>query len=177
MCCSGRCLWDDLKIYFDSRGNIETPPDIIAVNDCGMHIPFPLKHWYSHDARMLPNWASARRPAFKQKDIEKYGKAPDLHSCNNIAQGKKWGWNGQGTSALGAVYTAKGLGYDSIVICGAPLDQSGHYFDAPWIKTNFYYEEPDLGSWRQPAHFDFHKGVKVISGRLLEVLEEFDGSK
>lgn len=115
-----RCVWDDLlKI---DRSDF----DIMCVNDIIMHYPEDVKHGYSNDFRMLPKWIEARRPGLNTGIIP--------HSCFGPSS---WPWPGHGNSGLNACYTGLGLGYSEIVLAGMPMDDSGHYFDPPWIKTNY----------------------------------------
>lgn len=164
----GRCVWDDIQ-----RIRINTEEhDMMAVNDVGMHLPFKLKHWYSNDSKLLPRWLSARRPPLV-RDIDE--KQPILtHSCYEGMHHHHWPVPGHGTSGLNAVYVALLMGYEDIVLVGMPLDDSGHYFDAPWMKTNFTREVPDrdegLRYWSTAAREIFDGRVKAVSGRLVGIL-------
>ncbi len=163
----GRCVWEDCEQV------PITAYDIMCVNDVVMHWPGPIEHFYSNDWVWAPKWIAARRPRY-QKD---FGEIEHTHSCNNDHLRWNWPWPGHGTSTLNAVYTALGLGYDKVVVAGAPLDNSGHYFDPPWVKTNFENEvatRPDathpngqLRYW-SGAHKIFSGKVRAISGRYAE---------
>jgi hypothetical protein len=153
---SGRCVWDDLD-----RGNNGTyyyVPDVMCINDMIMHFPGVVKHAYSNDYKMLPHWVSARRPRYK-KDLSE---SIIQHSCNS-----GWPWPGHGSSGLNAVYTGLALGYDSITLVGIPLDDSGHYFDPPWKKTNFTKEVPERDGqvkyWQFAINNIFNGKVKSLS--------------
>lgn len=163
ICGSGWCIWDDLAQI--QPGSF----DIMAVNDIGMHLPYRIEHWYSNDKIMLPKWVAARRPRYK-KDFEESIKT---HSCVGGAK-YTWPWPGHGTSSLNACYTGLALGYDLIVLAGIPLDDGGHYFDPPWVKTNFAREcsERPEGPrfWRTAAKNVFDGKVKSLSGRTKDLL-------
>ena len=80
----------------------------------------------------------------------------------------------QRTSLLGAVFTACGLGYGPVVICGGPLDNTPHYFEPDWIRSNFEKEVPDtvdgnLAIWNH-ARKAFAGRVFSMSGRTREFL-------
>ena len=77
-------------------------------------------------------------------------------------------------SAL-AVYTALALGYDEIILCGVPLDDSHHYFDPDWRKCSFTKQVPLKGNgqikyWADAQAKVFQGKVTARSGRLTEIL-------
>jgi len=153
------CVWDDL-IALDQDW------DVMTVNDITMHFPGVIAHAFSYDAPWLAKWVAARRELLTRK----YGPIGAIHSNNRPVE-HFWPWPGQGTSALGAVYTALALGYKQIVLCGVPLDDSPHYFDPPWARCNFTREvgtrgEKTLRYWN-PAVL---AGVTSMSGRTRELL-------
>lgn len=159
----GRCVWDDLQ-------KISTNDfDIMCVNDIIMHLPYRINHAYSNDHYMLPNWISARRPRYK-KDFEENIL---VHTCQT-GGGIVWPWPGHGSSGLNAVYTGLALGYTEIVLAGIPLDDSGHYFDPPWVKTNFVKEvglrDGEIKYWSNAQKHIFNGRVRSLSGRTKELL-------
>ncbi len=154
---SGHTVWDDLENF---GVHIH---DVICVNDVGMHFPGHVKHWYSNDTQMLRKWVQARRPRYQMD----FGKDIQTHSCCEGAKWK-WPWPGHGSSSLNAVFTALALGYDKIILCGVPLDDEGHYFDPPWIRTNFS-REATTRHWRLLAP-KFEGKVTSMSGNSREIL-------
>ena len=167
---SGKCVWEDYL-------KVDREHDIMCVNDIIMHFPERIAHAYSNDHRMLPHWVRARRPRLKSL----YGEIKHVHT--NKTQPAKlaahvWPWPGHGSSGLNAVYTGIGLGYDEIWLCGIPLDNSGHYFDPPWIRTNFINEvsQRNMGNGDAPKHWGMAKRrifkgrVKSFSGRTKDLL-------
>lgn len=89
----------------------------------------------------------------------------------------KWQINGNGTSALPASHIGLLIGYDEVVLCGCPLDDSGHFFDPPWITSRFTREVPTiqhkgedvLAYWVEASRV--WKGrVTSMSGRTKELL-------
>ena len=167
VCASGHTVWKDLAAIA-AHENMH----YLCVNDVGMHIPFWVRHWYSNDDEWLPRWVNARRPQYK-KNIDR---APTLVHTRQKGQSHMciWPGPGHGTSALGAVYTALALGYDRVIICGAPLDDMGHYFDPPWIRTNFDRQVPEVKGetkyWTNARNRVFEGRVKAVSGRLRDIL-------
>ena len=161
VCASGWSIWEDLE-KVGLKNGFEQNFDIMAVNDVGMHLPYRIKHWYSNDLEMLPHWRKARRPRFGTEETK--SENIKLHSCNS-----NWGWPGGGTSTLNAVMTGLALGYEKIYICGAPLDNLGHYFDPPWVSTNFA-RSGGLREWEARKPY-FEGKVVSMSGNTKRILD------
>ncbi len=155
---SSRGVWEELDQNYPNDGIYYKTPDVMCLNDMVMHFPGRVTHAYSNDNHMLPSWVAARRPRFK-KD---FSESIHAHSCNG-----GWPWPGHGSSGLNAVYTGLALGYDSITIAGVPLDDSGHYFDPLWKKTNFTKEVPERDGqvkfWQNAINNIFNNKVKSLS--------------
>ena len=156
---SARCVWEDIKKL--NFGSLDA--DVMTVNDMTMHYPNPVKHCYSNSVSELSIWSQARRKNLNQ-DLLK-------HSCS---QGEiYWPFPGHGTSSLNACFTGLALGYDSIILAGIPLDNTGHYFEPEWIKSNFQREVPErdgLRWWKDAAEHVFQGKVKSVSGRTRDLL-------
>lgn len=178
---SGRCVWDDLEALgcvhvMTGWEKVRFDGDIMAVNDMGMHLPAKVKHWYSNDGDMLPRWLAARRPEFA-RHIDGENRIM-LHSFRTYGHHGivKWPWPGHGGSGLNSVYTALGLGYDEVIITGMPSDNSGHYFDPPWVRTNFENMIPNVKDrdynrwWHQAKVRIFGGRVTAVSGRPAQWL-------
>ena len=164
ICASGHSIWSDLeRVPGYIKDKWEQSFDIMAVNDAGMHIPHRLKHWYSNDA-WIKRWRPARRERFGENDTT--NEDIKLHSCFGIVI--NWGWPGGGTSSLNAVMTGLALGYEKIYLCGVPLDDNGHYFDPPWVKTNFS-RSGGLREWESRSVY-FEGKVVAMSGNLCALL-------
>lgn len=168
----GRCVWDDIEklrlaVPCKHGGEaIDFDGDVMAVNDIGMHLPCKITHWYSNDGDHLKRWHAARRPEYQRwkEDIQLHSfmKRPGIHH---------WPWPGHGGSGLNSVYTGLALGYEEITIAGMPSDDSGHYFDPPWVMTNFTREvapqkdRPVNRFWQNAINHCFEGRVKAVSGR------------
>ena len=162
---SGRCVWEDVEKCMGHDG------DAMCVNDMIMHYPFHVKHAYSNDKHWLPKWIDARRPRY----IKDLGAVEFSHTCaTGATKASFWPWPGHGSSTFNAVLTGLALGYDEIVVCGAPLDESGHYFDPPWVHTKFNKEVPDRDGvpmhWKTARDNVFSGKVKALSGRTRQCL-------
>ena len=166
----GRCVWDDLEKAGMAKNHDEFP-HVMVVNDMIMYYPGKIEHAYSNNHSYIPRWVNARRDQL----VTKYGIPKHTHS--NKKGGKHtWPWPGHGTSSLNAVYTGLALGYDEIWLCGVPLDDTGHWFEPPWIKSNFVAEVRDrdgtIKYWGNARDHIFNGQVKSFSGRTKELLGE-----
>ena len=168
---TARCVWDDLE----RLGGLDKY-DVMCVNDMIMHYPNPVRHAYSNDWKMILKWTQARRPQYQKLDERHI----ITHSCFGETASFHWPWPGHGTSSLNAVYTGLALGYNEIILCGVPLDNSGHYFDPIWVKTNFEREVPyverhgdhQIKNWQNARDKIFEGKVKSMSGRTKVLLGE-----
>lgn len=167
----GRTVWDDLEL-------VNVNGDVMAVNDIGMHLPLPFKHWYSNDARQMASWLGARRRRYQQEFP-----TPLLHSCHNGTQ-IRWHWGNHGSSGLQACLVGLALGYEEITLCGIPVDNSGHYFDPPeghrlqfnangWPKGGSWSgfdRENERRFWKKAKSHIFEGRVHSMSGWTATIL-------
>jgi len=170
---SGHTAWSDLdELGLGNYGATQVLPwDVMCVNDMIMHFPQKMTHAYSNDHLWLNQWIRARRPRY----VKDYDAGLVTHTCQCGGSSMKiWPWPGHGTSSLNATYTGLALGYDKIILCGAPLDDGGHYFDPPWVKTNFSREVADRDGhpkfWSTAKRDVFEGKVFSMSGRTMELL-------
>ena len=168
---TGRCLWDDV----DSFVGIANPTDpasgwdVRTVNDAVMYVPFPVDHAYSHDDEQLVHWIAGRRRRYQaQYDLDIRAHTVTPVKTEGV---EEWPFPNTGTSGLGAAYVACALGYKQIVLLGLPLDDAGHFYDPPWVKTNFSREENER-RWIRARNDIFDGRVKSVSGRTKEILGE-----
>lgn len=171
ICAGASCVWDDIARLGIAKEREKW--HFMAVNDILMHLPMRVRHAYSNDHRMLPKWLAARRPQYQRKH-------EDINFVHtNRAEGIKgiisWPWPGHGTSLLGATYTGLAMGYDPIVICGGPLDNSPSYFSPSWERRNFEREVPDrehrgMAFWQAARNKCFRNRVRSMSGRTRDLL-------
>lgn len=168
---SGRCVWDDLAAVNGLQS------DIMCINDMIMHYPGEIDHIVSCDGYMLKKWWDARRPPLKNQ----FKRYPQFHTVDNdqgLSGVRTWTFQGGGTSGLFACYVGLYLGYDDIILCGVPIDNSGHYFEPIQMKTNFQREIADSrgrirGDGRRfwiNAKEKFNGKVKSMSGFTKELL-------
>ncbi|MHC5035111.1 MAG: hypothetical protein ACYTFZ_08750 [Planctomycetota bacterium] len=80
-----------------------------------------------------------------------------------------WEFNGQGSSGAGAVLAGLAMGYEDVLLAGMPLDDSGHFYDPPYIRSNFLAEAQER-YWTMLRDSVFEGRVRSMSGRSREYL-------
>jgi hypothetical protein len=142
----------------------------MMVNRIGETFPGNIAHWYSNAAYLIEIFRKARR----QEYAGEFAVQTHTHSCQSGAAWT-WPWDASGTSALGAALTGVGLGYQSVMLCGIPLNDGPHNGEPPWRKTKFTTEAASVKdgppkSWRKAIDMAFEGKVKSMSGRTMEWL-------
>lgn len=175
----GACAWDDLeRLGAKSKeldGSIKYGnAHFLVVNMMGLRFRGEIRHWYSNDHRWLLAMNGARRPEF---DKHFWPCPRKLHACQGEVQGIVcWPWDSAGSSGRCAVLTALALGYERVIVCGMPLDNSGHPGDPPWYVGNLRREVADAADttenhwWRQSRLKVFKDRVRAMSGRTRDWL-------
>jgi hypothetical protein len=167
---SAKCVWEDIE-KAGLKMNDDDTYDVILVNDIILHYPGRVEHAYSNNHGYLPKWTEARRDQY----LTRWGNVRNTHS-NKVGGKHTWPWPGHGTSSLNAVYTAIGLGYTDIRLCGIPLDNSPHYFEPWWMTTNFeqivHDRDGRMKYWENARDNIFNGRVKSYSGRTKALLGE-----
>lgn len=168
----GRCVWEDV------RGLPEM--DVMTVNDILQYWPGRVRHAYSNDDEQLRYWAKTRRRTLTQQ----YG-GFRCHTIPLVKSGagiETWPFPGRGSSALPACYVGLALGYESIILAGCPLDDSGHFYDPPadhplWKgrKPSNFTNEGQERLWVSARDHVFDGRVRSLSGRSKEILNDSRG--
>ena len=167
---TGRCAWDDLLYRFDPETNHAA---VIAVNNMILHWKGRVHHGVSMHPEEPGLWR-ALRPYYQCEGshvhthgYRKHNK-PGIPECDyiwDIPAGKG------GTSSLLAVFVALGLGYERVVLCGVPMDNTGHFYDpASKIDRTFGSDFIEM-EWRK-AEKHFAGRVRSVSGRTRDWLGE-----
>lgn len=165
---SGRCVWDDIERLYTKRElrRNEIDDDVMCVNDMIMYYPGNIDHCVSCDAPMLHKWWEARRPPYKSQ----FNRRPRFHTVHteqSVPNVERWEFAGGGTSGLLACHVAIELGYEDIVLCGVPIDNSGHFWECTWGKTNFQREIADKnGRVRGDGRHYWTRAAKRFDGRV-----------
>lgn len=174
VCADSACIWDDLERFGCQSGNGVAKPgwDFMTVNKMVEVLPANIEHCYSNSPSCLKRFMAARRDEYALEF-----KAPTHAHSINPGFGHAWPFGGHGTSGLGAVLVAIGLGYSRIVLCGMPLDDGPHNGEPPWRTTAFASSEA-AGSvtsdrnvyWHKANQLAFEGRVRSMSGRTKKWL-------
>jgi hypothetical protein len=164
---------EELKQALDLAGK-GTP--VIAVNDVGTVIAEPLRAWVTLHKDSMPAWLDARRRAglADPKDIVFHSEGPGTNEAlGNVAPTRVIDhmFSGQaklGSSGLFGVKVALVLGFDKVIVCGAPMTrEGGHYFsEGSWNDADTYFE-----AW-PPLLPRLKDQVRSMSGRTRELFGE-----
>jgi hypothetical protein len=144
----------------------------MTVNKLLETFPGDIEHCYSNEPNTLLTFLASRRTEYKRE----FNAPQNSHS---ISRGTKYVWpfGGHGTSGLGAVLVCIGLGYERIVVCGMPLDNSHHNGEPAWRKCHFESSEAagSVGDgvnhhWKVARDLAFQGKVRAMSGRTRDWL-------
>lgn len=178
VCGDAACVWDDLDRFGcrnigGGRGSVwKSGWHFMTVNKLVETFPGDVEHCYSNEPQTLLTFIPARRTEYRRE----FAAPQHTHS---ISPGAKWTWpfGGHGTSGLGSVLVCIGLGYQRVVLCGMPLDNSGHNGEPPWRKCAFESSEAagnvNTGvnsHWKQARDIAFEGRVRSMSGRTKDWL-------
>ncbi len=74
--------------------------------------------------------------------------------------------NGGSSGCFGAA-VGVALGYDKVILCGCPADNTGNFYDPPWLPGNFSHKRK---VWKYAKENYFHGKVFSMSGWTRELL-------
>ena len=156
----GRSVWEDFDRVRPWKG------EIMAVNDIGAFLHERVRHWVTLHPEYFPGWRT-----YRQKHLYGQGIPATCHS-HKSREGVDKVWpveNVGGTSGLFAVFIGLMLGYSEIVLGGVPMTDDGHFFDAPWYRSDFQ-DKAISFVWRQARDNIFAGRVKSLSGNTRDWL-------
>ncbi len=177
------CIWKDMQgvaALFDKHlkpewNDEDIPGDIMAVNDIGAYWQGKLRHWVTLHGMYMAGWRK-----FRMKHNFGAGSHVHTHSYREPGRGEPqegidiiWDIeNVGGTSGLFACRVAFALGYSKIILAGIPMDNSRHFFDAPWYGGVPLESHPEMLVWVQARDECFNGRVRSMSGRTKMWLGE-----
>uniref|UniRef100_A0A6H1ZEI0 Uncharacterized protein n=1 Tax=viral metagenome TaxID=1070528 RepID=A0A6H1ZEI0_9ZZZZ len=169
-------VWQDF-MALEAMEATPWPHDIMVVNDIGIFLPRPLTHWVSYHSDQLPHLVALREGHLGNSQIKRHihthgAPKPEGAEC-------RWEFEAAGgTSTLFGVRVALAMGYDRVVLCGAPMDSGGHAWTPPpemWVPDSFvkhgrFGNERLEQDWLQARDNEFSGRVRSLSGRTREWL-------
>lgn len=155
----GRKVWED---YETARSLFKREQDyeIMCINDIGGQFKAEcIEHIVSGHGELCGALKTMRREKSQLEHV--WG-----HSNQNKAGvDRYWGIKSAGgSSSILGVKIGIIMGYHKIILCGVPLDSTGHYFDPPDKKLNKSTQFGDgvfLDIWK-----DFKKACPVAKDRI-----------
>lgn len=172
-----RCVWDDLAAFRELR----IPADVMGVNWTALFYPGVLHHMVSMHGPGLIYFAAFRRQ-FRgicvkghkglHSGIQMFTKEPEAFICHGPSAGtgidRVWSpanafattMHG-GSSGCYAAAIGLALEYDRVILAGCPADDTGNFYDPPWINDNFTGKRK---VWEKADALVFKGRVKSMSG-------------
>jgi hypothetical protein len=136
--------------------------DYMAVNDIGAYWQGTLRHWLTLHPEYMPGWKT-----FRANHNFGLGWGVEIHG-NKFAPAIDHVWsiaNSGGSGGLYACLVGLALGYNRVVLVGMPIDDSRHFFDAPWYSGVPLGGSTQGDVWMQAKDRQFKGRVRSMSGR------------
>jgi hypothetical protein len=159
-----RCVWADyLELKAATAGlGAAARADLMVVNDIGVYCQLPFQHWLSLHPENLVLWRDLKRRHNEPMNCTLHTNKP------NHAGMVCWSINDYGLySGLFAAQVGVCLGYEEIILCGVPQDQSGRFFDPPWVTgLRHGIDRNAMQKWQNVVadHPELKKRVRSMSG-------------
>jgi hypothetical protein len=173
VCGSGRTLFSDIaELGIGSDEDLAHHYDVMTVNEALLALP-KCQHFATfHDEKVL-SWLLLRKYRRVNGVIQPDFMGTVTHSVR-ASQGVKcvhlFDQSG-GTSTLFGVQVALHIGYERVIVCGAPLDASGRFFEPPWHAGHDYKQTDGWKPWEAlHAAGEFEGKVFAMSGAPRDLL-------
>jgi len=182
-------VWNDLLRWFPRIANGTTGrhdySDVMVVNDIGMYLNLPVKHWVGLHCPHMKHWQGLRSlRKLGEKDVfsDVRDSNPILHTAERFMTADRalheiWEIDLQrediGGSGMFAIHVALCLGYENIVLCGMPMTNSGKFCYPPWDVGHM----GDGGAqgallWAIDRYPEIPSRVRSMSGTTMKLLGE-----
>lgn len=169
---SAECLWDD---YLRAKELVEDE-DLMCVNLAAICF------YYRHIDHLVTLHHEGMRRFYAAAQIERRARSNRDRRCQKIithsykeaSGGVDVLWditNPGGTSGLFAATVAVRLGYDKIILCGMPIDNSRRFYDSP-NKVFKYSGLSQQDPWQNAARTRLEGKVRSMSGNTRKILGE-----
>jgi hypothetical protein len=155
----GRCVWEDLEQLGQWSGATMT------ANEVGAHYQGSIDHWASLHPDFFPFWIGRRSLLGMSVHFLCHAQKRSCPAVDCV-----WSFShGTADSGLFAVSVGLAMGYDKVVLAGVPLDNDGHYYDAPGYVSTFN-DRPTTLEWEAARESVFEDRVRSLSGRTRSLL-------
>ena len=156
---TGRSIWNDLS-RFKHKGY-----GVIAVNNMILHYKGRVDHACSMHPEEPELWKELRTAyECEQGEIITHSPCTSPHGKEHKTD---YTWaiddSGGGTSSLFAVMLGLALGYNRIVLCGVPMDDSGHFYDPEGYKDGAFRANYIRNEWSKSKIYYFKDRVRSMS--------------
>jgi len=169
---SSECLWNDYLKAIE----LTAKEDLMCINLSTICFHFrDIEHIITlHHNKMKNFYAAAMIQRTDRETHPRKKKKILTHSISaNSRVDLVWDiGNPGGTSGLFATQIALRLGYEKIILCGIPIDNSRRFYDSP--NHHFKYEGISQQEPWQIANRKFDNRVRSMSGKTAELLGKPD---
>ena len=165
----GRDVWAD---YLSAKEILEHY-EVMCVNDIAIHFSVePLHHAVSMHKKVLSAIRTIRREKSYLERVHTHSVKPHLDVDT------AWTIQCAGPTSGGfAAQIAVAMGFTKIILCGIPIDNSGHYFDPPDGDSNHsvkFGDKHNIVGWRQLHENNEYarNRLRSMSGRTASIFGE-----
>ena len=144
-----RNAWADLKKLGPWDGQV------MVLNRMGLYYDRPAEHWATLHPKEHRHYPAERARVHNDR--------PKLHTNIEHPGFEVWPLNPGGSVSLFAAIIGLEMGHEEIVLCGCPLDGTGHFYDPPWRKSPWFERQATADAWKKRLPF-FAGRVRSMSG-------------
>lgn len=163
----GSTMWSDYaQVHHKFQGHR------LGVSRTILDFTEPLEHGVSCHPYELLLFTLYRRYAYLEHD-NMYSHSCDIYDWESYETHiiPQFVWHfpeyKHGSSTLHGVLAGLIMGYDRIVLAGAPMDRSGYYYNPHWV---YDYPAQFMADWERAAKTCFRGKVTSLSGNTRELL-------
>ena len=159
----GAGVFDDLEDFW----SFNVDHDVGCINNIARVYPCEFEHFFagdSHDKDM-------RDICVSLNDTETLTHCYNPMSETFVIRWFKENWGWFGTTTMFGIYAGLCMGYYRIVLAGAPMDNSGRWYE-PAAERGKFDHAVHLWRWKQFAWRPWASFVRSMSGRTAEILQK-----
>jgi hypothetical protein len=160
ICGSAECLWADIEEYKKLMSGTGIAADIACINHTAIHFPKDFDLWISWHTELFEE-------LMDQVQCSPTTIGPD----DSITVDRMMTFPGfmASDSSLYAVKCLLEMGYDRIILCGVPLDNTRKFYDAPNAELPQHASSNIQKAWKDEARC-FSDRVRSFSGNTRALL-------